>query len=33
VFGMPKEAIRMGGVDHVLPLGQIGQALIQMLRH
>jgi two-component system chemotaxis response regulator CheB len=32
VFGMPKEAIRLGGVDQVLPLGQIGQALLQMLR-
>jgi two-component system chemotaxis response regulator CheB len=24
VFGMPREAIRMGGAEHVLPLGQIG---------
>jgi two-component system, chemotaxis family, protein-glutamate methylesterase/glutaminase len=32
VFGMPKEAIRLGGVVQVLPLGQIGQALLQMLR-
>ena len=28
VFGMPKEAIRMGGTDRVLPLDQIAQALV-----
>ena len=28
VFGMPMEAIRIGGVDHVLPLGQIPAAII-----
>jgi len=33
VFGMPKEAIRLGGVDQVLPLDQIGQALLQMFRN
>jgi len=27
VFGMPKEAIRAGAVDHVLPLSQIAAAL------
>ena len=27
VFGMPKEAIRAGAVDHVLPLHQIAAAL------
>lgn len=27
VFGMPREAIRLGGVDSVLPLDRIGQAL------
>jgi two-component system chemotaxis response regulator CheB len=31
VFGMPKEAIRLGAVDQVLPLGQIGSALLEML--
>lgn len=29
VFGMPKEAIRHGGVDRILPLDQIAQALIE----
>jgi two-component system, chemotaxis family, protein-glutamate methylesterase/glutaminase len=28
IFGMPKEAIAMGGVDQVLPLSQIGQAIL-----
>ncbi len=27
VFGMPKEAIRMGGVDEVMPLGQVSRAI------
>jgi two-component system chemotaxis response regulator CheB len=27
VFGMPREAIRLGGVDHVLPLGGIAGEL------
>ena len=27
VFGMPKEAIKLGAVDHVLPLGQIPEAI------
>jgi two-component system chemotaxis response regulator CheB len=27
VFGMPKEAIRLGGVDEVLPLGQMSRAI------
>lgn len=31
VFGMPKEAIAMGGVDRVLPLDQIGQSIIDMV--
>lgn len=30
VFGMPKEAIRLGGVDEVLPLAQIPQRLLQL---
>jgi two-component system, chemotaxis family, protein-glutamate methylesterase/glutaminase len=29
VFGMPKEAIDAGAVDHVLPLSKIAQALIE----
>ncbi len=28
VFGMPKEAIKLGGADRVNPLGQIARALI-----
>jgi two-component system, chemotaxis family, protein-glutamate methylesterase/glutaminase len=32
VFGMPREAIRLGGVDRVLPLDRIGNALLQALR-
>jgi two-component system, chemotaxis family, protein-glutamate methylesterase/glutaminase len=31
VFGMPKEAIRLGGVDRVMPLSQIPQMIFQML--
>jgi two-component system chemotaxis response regulator CheB len=27
VFGMPREAIRLGGAQHVLPLSQIGPRL------
>jgi two-component system chemotaxis response regulator CheB len=27
VFGMPKEAIRMGAVDEVMPLGQVSRAI------
>jgi two-component system, chemotaxis family, protein-glutamate methylesterase/glutaminase len=33
VFGMPKEAIRLGGVSQVLPLDRIGPALLQELKH
>jgi two-component system chemotaxis response regulator CheB len=29
VFGMPREAIRLGAADRVLPLHQIAQALLQ----
>lgn len=32
VFGMPKEAIRMGAVQTVLPLGSIAKALLDQLR-
>jgi two-component system, chemotaxis family, protein-glutamate methylesterase/glutaminase len=28
IFGMPKEAIALGGVAHVLPLSQIGRAIL-----
>jgi two-component system chemotaxis response regulator CheB len=30
VFGMPKEAIKLGAVDHVLPLKDIGEKIIQL---
>jgi len=30
VFGMPKEAIRMGGVSHVVPLDGIAGKLLEM---
>jgi two-component system chemotaxis response regulator CheB len=33
VFGMPKEAIALGGVDEVLPLPAIAQALLRLGRH
>jgi two-component system chemotaxis response regulator CheB len=29
VFGVPKEAIRMGAVDDVMPLGEIAQAILR----
>jgi two-component system chemotaxis response regulator CheB len=32
VFCMPKEAIRLGGVDHVLPLERIPEAIMQAAR-
>ena len=28
VFGMPMEAIKLGGVDHILPLSQIAAAIV-----
>lgn len=31
VFGMPKEAIRLGSVDTTLPLAEITQAIVKML--
>ena len=31
VFGMPKEAIAAGGVDQVVPLDRIGQALLDLV--
>ena len=33
VFGMPKEAIKLGAADRVLPLDQIASALIEAGRH
>ena len=33
MFGMPREAIKLGGVARVLPLEAIPQALINLLRH
>lgn len=29
VFGMPREAIKLGAVDDILPLGRIASALLQ----
>lgn len=33
VFGMPKEAIKVGGVDEIISLQQIPQGIFQMLKH
>lgn len=33
VFGMPKEAIVKGGVDHVAPLSRIPQMILQLSEH
>ncbi len=32
VFGMPKEAIKLGGVDKVLPLSQIPSSVLVHVR-
>jgi two-component system chemotaxis response regulator CheB len=32
VFGMPREAIAQGAASAVLPLAQIGPALVEILR-
>jgi len=32
VFGMPKEAIRLGGVDRVVPLTQIPEAILRLVK-
>jgi two-component system chemotaxis response regulator CheB len=32
VFGMPKEAIRMGGVDAVMPLGEVARSIMEFDR-
>ena len=29
VFGMPKEAIKAGGVDKILPLGEIPASMLE----
>jgi len=31
VFGMPKEAIKIGAVDKVVPLGQVAQEILRMV--
>ena len=31
VFGMPKEAIKLGAVDKIVPLEEISQSLIALL--
>ncbi|MEM6831083.1 MAG: CheB methylesterase domain-containing protein, partial [Bacteroidota bacterium] len=33
VFGMPKEAIRIGAADEVLPLEKIGSAMLKQGKH
>ena len=33
VFGMPKEAIKMGGVDQVLPLDRVPEAMVAFTRN
>ncbi|MGE4554222.1 MAG: CheB methylesterase domain-containing protein, partial [Desulfovibrionaceae bacterium] len=32
VFGMPKEAIKLGGAEHVLPLDRIAGAMLNLAR-
>jgi two-component system chemotaxis response regulator CheB len=32
VFGMPREAIRMGAVDHIQPLAHIPGAILSAVR-
>ncbi len=31
VFGMPKEAIKLGGVDKVVPLGRVAEEIVKMV--
>ena len=31
VFGMPKEAIKQGGVDKVVPLTNVGKTVLKMI--
>lgn len=33
VFGMPKEALALGGVQEVLPIGRIGPRLVELATH
>jgi len=33
VFGMPNEAIKAGGVDHILPLQAIAKKVIQICEY
>lgn len=33
VFGMPKEAIKLGAVDQVLPIGDIPSVIIAHVSH
>ena len=33
VYGMPKEAVRLGGIDLILPLNQIAAAVMKNSRH
>jgi len=32
VFGMPAEAIRLGGVDRTLPLGHLADEVVRLCR-
>ena len=31
IYGMPKEVIEAGAADRVLPLGQVGEAIIELV--
>jgi two-component system chemotaxis response regulator CheB len=33
VYGMPKEAVARGGVDHILPLEQIPRKILELASH
>jgi two-component system chemotaxis response regulator CheB len=33
IFGMPKEAIKLGAVDHVVPLQEIPSQILKLLEH
>jgi two-component system chemotaxis response regulator CheB len=33
VFGMPKEAMKLGAVDRLVPLGEISREIIRLLNH
>ena len=32
VYGMPREAVAIGGAEDILPLGEIAEALLQQAR-